>query len=660
MSDFNASSALSARPQAQILLTDDERCAELFPALLVVPLNGTTSWADFAGRHCVLYPLDRQRAIDLHDAGALSVKGITATIPDDLTAKTALQWAKQHIEPILAAQAGESPTGQEPADSLSLPPSSLPEPVAAVLSPEDEIRVNAYLDLAKQGRIKTFAEIRAEAETVGNTTNALERAISGEQTMPDGRPLPPRESAYQRPRRAKKPDLTVVGNAVRHLHPEDDPDMPQAHSEDALAESFTAGPGQEWKSCPAWGAWFRWDGSRWAEDVTKKITFEVRIQLRKMATDAQGDVTLAGRQKIVTLKTATSVIGLCNADPRHSTAPDDWDKDTMLLGVPGGVIDLRIGKLLESDRDHLISKQTLCAPERGPHPHWDMILDRACKGDAALRGFIQRWCGYILTGDTREERFLFVHGPGGGGKSKFLEPLSAILHDYRKTTSMEAFMAQRNPAHSEEIARLAGARLVTASETEESGRWNESRIKQLTGRDVVAARHMHRSTFEFMPQFKLIFVGNHKPALRSVGEEMRRRIDLLEWADSIPESQRIYDLPQRLQAEYPAILQWMIDGCMEWQRVGLGKVSYITDAVENYLSTEDSLGTWLEECCIVADEQEGSAALYSSFKLWAEKNGEFCPSSRRFGQQLENRGFLRYRSSTERGFNGLRLRLPMA
>ena len=290
----------------------------------------------------------------------------------------------------------------------------------------------------------------------------------------------------------------------------------------------------------------------------------------------------------------------------------------------------------------------------GPHPWWDRVLQRPAGGQLAQ--FLKLWCGYLLTGDTREERFLFIHGPGGGGKSKFLLAISEILGDYRRTAPMDAFTVRAHHEHSEEIARLAGARLVIATETDEGSRWNEARIKQMTGRDLIAARFMRQGSFEFPPQFKLVFVGNHRPALRSVGEEMRRRIDLVDWGGTIPEADRILDLPDKLRAEYPAILAWTVEGCLEWQQQGLGKPAAVSASVSDYLRGEDTLGGWLEERCnIRQDARTLSGAAYRSFKSWADAAGEYVPSQKRFTQRLRDRGYEAVKSG-ERYFVGFTLK----
>jgi putative DNA primase/helicase len=114
--------------------------------------------------------------------------------------------------------------------------------------------------------------------------------------------------------------------------------------------------------------------------------------------------------------------------------------------------------------------------------------------------------------------------------------------------------------------RLRGARLVTATETEEGRRWAESRIKALTGGEKIAAPFMRQGFFEFQPMFKLIIAGNHKPGLRSVDEAIRRRFHLIPFTVTIPPAERDEHLPEKLKSELPGILAWMIEGCLDWIR----------------------------------------------------------------------------------------------
>jgi putative DNA primase/helicase len=204
---------------------------------------------------------------------------------------------------------------------------------------------------------------------------------------------------------------------------------------------------------------------------------------------------------------------------------------------------------------------------------------------------------------------------------------------------------------------LRGARLVTAIETEEDRRWAESRIKSLTGGDRIAARFMKQDFFQFKPQFKLFTAGNHKPKLRTVDEAIRRRFNLIPFAVTIPAEERDPELTKRLQSEWPGILQWMIDGCLEWQADGLCPPSAVTNATADYLEAEDALAAWLEECCDVnVNAWDFPKRLYESWKGFAETTGDIAGPLNGFRQKLENRGFFQTRTNGKRRYLGLRVR----
>jgi putative DNA primase/helicase len=198
---------------------------------------------------------------------------------------------------------------------------------------------------------------------------------------------------------------------------------------------------------------------------------------------------------------------------------------------------------------------------------------------------------------------------------------------------------------------------VYASETEEGRRWNESLIKWLTGRDKVTAHFMRENDFEFYPQFKLLIYGNHIPHLKSVGEEMRRRVHLIEYAGSLSETERDSSLKDRLVDEYPHIFHTMIQGCIAWQQAGLGKPERVSDATANYLESEDTLGIWLADN--VERDPNGKAQsgeVYRDFKRWAEGAGEYVMSQKRFVQAMKQRGFDSARTASKRYISGLRLK----
>jgi len=234
------------------------------------------------------------------------------------------------------------------------------------------------------------------------------------------------------------------------------------------------------------------------------------------------------------------------------------------------------------------------------------------------------------------------------------------MGDYAVTASMDTFVSSKYDRHPTELARLHGARLVSASETEEGRAWAESRIKSLTGGDPVAARYMRQDFFEYVPQFKLLFLGNHKPVLHNVDEAARRRFHIVPFIFKPKTPDKA--LPEKLKAEYPGILRWMIHGCMDWQKNGLVVPDVVKRETAEYFAEQDTFSQWLEECTEKKYETTGepSARLYANWKAWAAKQGEDAGTSKRFAERLLSAGYRRVKNLPgqhgKRGFVGIALK----
>ena len=473
---------------------------------------------------------------------------------------------------------------------------------------------------------------------------------------------PPPEAYADEPRaqsRKRRPRLSVVeGNTALADDPDAEP-MPAAMSEDALAGHFAEVHGSRWRYVKAWGSWFEWRVDGWYKDETALID-RLAVEVTRQAlywADAQ-TLTPEGKRRVNSKRTAGSLRDLSMSDRRIAATADQWDTDPWLLGVPGGAVDLKNGSLLPPDPLHYITKRTAVAPADGPCSHWMALLERVTQGDGALLEYLQRLCGYVLTGETREECFAFIYGPAQTGKSTFIRVLAEILADYHCKAQMDTFTESRHERHAEELAVLVGARLVTCTETEEGKRWNESRIKALTGRDRIRARFMRENSFEFDPQFKLLIAGNHAPHLRNVDEAMRRRLHIIPFTQPVPMEERDDELADKLRAEYPQILSWMVRGAIAWQQHKLGRPDSIAQAVDTYLEGEDTLGEWLAEA--VDLEPLGkcqTSGAYANFKRWAEGTGEYVMSQKRFVQALKERGFDTKRAGGKRYIGGFNLKV---
>jgi putative DNA primase/helicase len=272
---------------------------------------------------------------------------------------------------------------------------------------------------------------------------------------------------------------------------------------------------------------------------------------------------------------------------------------------------------------------------------------------------MQRFLGYCLSGLTTEHALLFLFGTGSNGKSVFTAVLTAIFGDYAIIAPMEMFIATHVERHPTEIARLRGARLVVAHETQKGRRWDESKLKTLTGSDPISGRFMRGDFFDFQPTHKFVIAGNHKPGFRTVDEAIRRRFLLVPFTVCIPKEERDRDLTEKLKAEGPAVLRWMVDGFLEWQCDGLMVPERVRAATDEYLADQDSLSQWAEECT-EADESpfafETTRALFKSWRGWAEDRNLAVGTETVFADSLKDRGFEHKRTEKARGFKGIRLK----
>ena len=428
-------------------------------------------------------------------------------------------------------------------------------------------------------------------------------------------------------------------------------------TEDALALAFTRRYHRDWRYVFAWGRWMMWDGQRWRSEDTLAATDLIRSVCRHAAVRADNPKIAS---KLASAGTVGGVERLARADRRHAATTAEWDADPWLLNTPGGVVDLKTGRMRPHDRADRMTKITTATPG-GDCPTWRQFLDEVTGGDAELHAYLQRMAGYTLTGSTQEHALFFLYGTGANGKSVFVNTLATILGDYAANAPMDTFMETRNDRHPTDMAGLRGARFVSAIETEQGRRWAESKIKNLTGGDKISARFMRQDFFEYFPQFKLIVAGNHKPAIRNIDEAMKRRLHLIPFTITVPPERRDKLLQHKLLAERDGIVAWAVQGCLDWQRLGrLDPPQPVLDATDEYFEAEDALGRWLDERCVRAGNAKSlTAELFNDWKQWAESAGEFTGSQRRFSDLLITRGVEKWRNSAGvRGFIGVGLKHP--
>jgi putative DNA primase/helicase len=425
---------------------------------------------------------------------------------------------------------------------------------------------------------------------------------------------------------------------------------PELITEDAVAVVFAEKHRDVLRFDHDIGKWFHWNGRVWICERTKLAFSWAREIARDMAEGEKAKVrAIAGKVSF-----AAGVERYAQADRAFAVTSEIWDRDLYLLGTPNGTVDLRTGGLRAPQAGDYISKQTAVAPaDKADCPLWIKFLNEATNGDQGMIDFLQQFSGYACTGDTKEHKLVFAHGPGGNGKGTFQNTIGGILADYRRTAAMHTFTAAHSDQHPTDLAMLRGARLVTASETEEGRAWAESRIKQITGGDDITARFMRQNFFTYKPQFKLLLIGNHKPTLRNVDDAARRRFNMVPFIYKPPVKD--LDLEKKLVAEWPSILRWMIEGCLKWQQDRLIQPPSVFEATEEYFSEQDVIQQWIDERCDTTKKTacDSSTNLFKSWSAYAIAHGEKPGNTKWFKSALERLGFKPFRTMKQRGFLGI-------
>ena len=463
----------------------------------------------------------------------------------------------------------------------------------------------------------------------------------------DERPAGRKRKPKQRP-----PD---DGDPLSIFHPEGQTDL-------ANARRFIQMHGCRVRYCQPWNSWIVWDGKRWKRDDTGAVELlakDVPDQIFRAALAFDDQETMKFGVRSASSRGITAMLALAESEPGVAVLPDQFDGDYWLLNCANGVLDLRTGEHQPHDPELLLSK--LCPidydPKAASH-EFEKCLEGIFNGNGAIIDFLRRLMGMCLCGETTEEILPIWFGTGSNGKTLLLKLfLAALGTDYSMTANRELLMEKKGERHPTELAGLFGKRLVVSIETDDGHQLAEGLVKQLTGRDRIRARGMKENFWEFEPTHKVLLATNHKPRIKGTDHAIWRRIALLPflvkfWSEDKgesgpPELKADGKLGEKLKAELPGVLAWMVAGCLEWQRIGLKIPSDVQQATAEYRSAEDVVAGFVADKCIVMPGVKMKAGDgYKAFQRYCKDSGEKTDfTQRRFGEAMTDRGFVRTSSN---------------
>jgi putative DNA primase/helicase len=402
------------------------------------------------------------------------------------------------------------------------------------------------------------------------------------------------------------------------------------------------------------------DGRRWAPDekavrtqaLAKETVLAIFDELRDAPAHEQKELFRHARRS-QSKSAIDAMLWLVRSEAGIPARLTDFDADPFLLNVANGTLALQGAATLRShDRGDLITRITEVAYDPQANCElWDAFLWRVTGQDEELYGYLRRLIGYMLTGQTTEQALHFLYGLGANGKTVLCEIVLELLGEYAIVASPDLIMARRHSGIPNDVARLRGVRVAMMNETSQGGRFDEAKLKDLTGSDRLSGRFLREEFFDFRPTHKLVIRGNHKPAIQGTDEGIWRRLRLIPFAVQIPPAEQDARLIEKLRAELPGILGWAVQGCLEWQREGLKPPAAVLEAVQRYREESDVLGRFISECCEERKlGQVKSSAFFRCYQIYCERAGERWIPSKDLPGEMERRGF-----THRRGTGGVRL-----
>ncbi|MSS84989.1 DNA primase [Actinomycetaceae bacterium WB03_NA08] len=384
--------------------------------------------------------------------------------------------------------------------------------------------------------------------------------------------------------------------------------------------------------------WLHWNGHTW--ETTGRGAAPIK-QLAVTALEALPAVSKEEQRfRLKSLGSAgiSNTLTLAATDPRIAIQQSDLDSHPGELNTPGGIVDLHTGRLLRSDPTKLHTRSTLITPDwQMPTPRWNTFLAETFTGHQGLDTYVQQLAGYAATGYVRTQILPFLYGAGANGKSVLADVLMRLLHDYAEPAPAN-FLMMTQTQHPTEIARLQGARMVVASEVPEGGKFDEVKVKQLTGGDTLTARYMHGDFFTFQPTHKLWLLGNHQPKVSAGGYSFWRRLRQIPFTNIVPENKRDLALADKLiNQEGPGILAWIINGAVNYLTHGLNEPTEVLEATKAYERDEDALQRFVDDRLIIGGGNLVRVArktMRHEYTAWCKLEGVTPASANAFTREL--------------------------
>ncbi|MDK0524522.1 phage/plasmid primase, P4 family [Streptomyces sp. ML-6] len=422
--------------------------------------------------------------------------------------------------------------------------------------------------------------------------------------------------------------------------------LPDTLTDRGNAKLFVKLYANDYRHVPGLG-WYRWDSTRWQIDEDDTVIWAAGDLAESIASaDPRGVFTGAALQRHRSRALSTSgmnaMLTQAKSAPGMVLNAARLDADPYALCTPSGIVDLHTGLIRKPDPNKdFHSRSTSAAPQAVATPRWHRFLTDTFGADAdgeEMVDFLHLLLGYSITGDVGGQVMPFLFGSGKNGKSVLLDVLMKLLGDYADAAPPGFLMSRPYEGHPTDLAELHGRRVIVCSEVKPGDKFDEARVKLLTGGDRIKARRMRQDFFSFEPTHKLWLLGNHRPEVGTGGFAFWRRMRLIPFERVVSDDRKIDNLADILVTEEgPGILNWLIEGARRYlagEKVLTGP-ERVRIATTAYAETEDHTGRFISESCRVDPELRAEqAALYAAYKSWCHNEGAPAVSSRAFAARV--------------------------
>jgi putative DNA primase/helicase len=459
---------------------------------------------------------------------------------------------------------------------------------------------------------------------------------------------------------------TAVYNDDLVIEPNESlPNLPRDFYENEITEAKMSRAFEQWAENKAMyvqenNQWYLWDGMTWLCDKARHINAleiqflsEISMQCRESPYRGLEDSI----RKFESLSKIKSVVVL--AIPYLAKSISELDQNPMILALGNTYIDLKTGKPLQPDPNYLVSiSSPVRFDSKADCPEFTRFLDAIFEGNEEVISFVNRIVGYCLTGLGDEQCMFIFNGDGANGKSTLVNILTKLLGQYASTAASHTLVSNTRTGVGDDLMHLVSSRLINVAETDRGQSLAESMIKRITGGDAITARALHGIYTTFVLQGKIVLTTNNLPHIQGRDHGIFRRLRVIPFARTFAPHEQDRTLGSKLEAELSGIMNWAIEGCLDWQKQGLNPPQVILDQLEHYQKDMDTIQKYVDAELVMQPEGKlNTSDLYANYRDWCRRMGCAVEDDRAFKSSMERIDGVSYgRNSKIRFWRGVAYR----